>query len=71
MILYGPTEKYWGPYCPLPQGSRHYVHVIYPLRRGIVVSAGESRELADEELEAYAQQYRAMLARSLQEDWQR
>ena len=62
------TTQHWGPYCPVPQYSL-YVHVVYPLARGIIVEAGESRELLDSELEAYAQRYQDMLARSLQEDW--
>ena len=75
MILYGPTNTYWGPYCALPQDGKYsielggYVRVVYPIARAWVMHGGVVHELDQCELDRLADRYQAALARSLQEDW--
>lgn len=46
----------WGPYCVYPPRRGPWIHIVYPVGRGIVQEAsGEYREATREEMEPFNQ----------------
>lgn len=65
------SRQYWGPYCPLPLIKKPYVEVVYPCSYGFILAPdGSLQELEQEEMDARAEQHRALLARSLRDTWE-